>query len=71
MADLGRDLKSSLVDLTEMSLGDLAGLDDALVDGALDRLLPACGGVGGRLWEAPGLIEGDGIDARVTPASRR
>jgi hypothetical protein len=53
MADLGRDLKSSLVDLTEVSLGDLAGLDVALVNGALDRLLPGCDGIGIRLWQRP------------------
>jgi hypothetical protein len=51
MPELGRGRESSLVDLTGMSIGDLADLDAALLDGTLRRLLPECGGTGDRRWE--------------------
>lgn len=51
MPELRHDPVPGLADLTGMSLKDLAELDDALLDRTLERLLPACGGVGGRLWQ--------------------
>lgn len=49
------DTSPSLAGLTGMSLRDLAGLDSSLLHAALDPLLPACGGVGGRLWQNNGV----------------
>ncbi len=50
MAELGRDLECSLLDLTRMSLRELRELDDQVVEVSLARLLHACGGGGDRLW---------------------
>jgi FXSXX-COOH protein len=46
----GRDLECNLVDLTGISLRELAELDDQVLEEALDRLLQACGGGANRLW---------------------
>jgi hypothetical protein len=42
-----RDLR--LIDLTEMTLEDIAGLDAALIDEAVGELLARCG-TSNRLW---------------------
>ena len=49
MGQRAYDRGSDLIDLTEMSLEDVAGLDAALIDGALTELLSAYGDVN-RLW---------------------
>lgn len=51
MAELRRDQVFGLVDLAAMSLADIAELDDAVIGRTIDTLLPACGSVGGRLWQ--------------------
>ncbi len=50
MTEFQHDAESGLMDVNGMPLGDLARLDDALLDKTLERLLPACGGIGDRLW---------------------
>jgi hypothetical protein len=49
MRERHRALECSLVDLTQLSVRELARLDDELLEDALRRLLHACGG-GARLW---------------------
>jgi hypothetical protein len=46
-----QDRALDLVELTGMSLKDLAELDDVLLEGSLERLLPSCGGLADRLWQ--------------------
>jgi hypothetical protein len=49
MAKRALDHDPSLVDLTTMSLKDLAGLDGALIEGTVSRLLSQRGDAN-RLW---------------------
>ena len=61
MAELGQDVGSSLIDVTGVSLTDLAQLDTAALETALVRLLPQrsegggaygpCDGSTSRLWQ--------------------
>jgi hypothetical protein len=59
MAEVGRDVRSGLVDVSGSLLTDLAQFDRALLDAALTRLLPAssdsgdrsCNGTAIRLWQ--------------------
>lgn len=48
-----------LSDVTRMPLRKLAELDDSLLDATLERLLPACAGIGDRLWNQGGVAKGD------------
>jgi FXSXX-COOH protein len=54
MADQQESPASSLLDVTEIPLRDLADLDDSLLERALARLVPRCGGMGSRLWQNGG-----------------
>ena len=47
-----------LADVTQMPLAMVAELDDSLIDETLDRL-PACAGIGDRLWNQGGVPTGD------------
>jgi FXSXX-COOH protein len=61
MVELGRQVGSSLIDVTGLSLTDLAQLDAATLETALARLLPQhthgsaadelCDGSKSRLWQ--------------------
>lgn len=59
MAASGRDAGVGLVDVSGSQLADLAQFDDAILDDALARLLPArpdsgdrsCDGTASRLWQ--------------------
>ncbi|HET7012977.1 MAG TPA: hypothetical protein VFI65_03635 [Streptosporangiaceae bacterium] len=56
MTERHADFMPGLVDLTSIAFKDLVDLDESLVDSALDRLLPACGGVDSRLWNQGGIL---------------
>jgi hypothetical protein len=59
MAEVGRDVRSGLVDVSGSLLADLAQIDSTLLDAALARLLPPisdsgdrpCVGTVSRLWQ--------------------
>lgn len=51
MAELRTDRVFGLVDLAAMSLKDIAELDDAKIDRAVETLLPPCAGIGTRMWQ--------------------
>ena len=51
MAEVRRDQAFGLVDLVALSLRDIAELDDEVIGRTVEILLPACGSVGGRLWQ--------------------
>jgi hypothetical protein len=64
MGEPQADFGSGLINVTEMSLGDLASLDDAVIEVLVCRLLPACGGTDGRLWDqGTTMHEKDGEEA--------
>ena len=48
-----------LADVTRMPLRKLSELDDSVLDAMLERLLPACAGIGDRLWNQGGVAQGD------------
>jgi hypothetical protein len=50
MTERHADLMPGLVDLTSVPFRDLMDLDESLVEGALNRLLPPCAGADSRLW---------------------
>jgi FXSXX-COOH protein len=54
MVQAHHDLGSALADVTETPLGDLAELDDSLLENTVVRLLPRCGGVAGLVWQNGG-----------------
>ena len=57
MAKLADDLQGSLAALAGMSLTELALVDDALLEEALERLLHAAGTTGDRLWSQGGCVQ--------------
>jgi hypothetical protein len=53
-----------LVDVATAPLGTLGGLEDALLDAIVDRLLPVAGRIESRLWNQGGICTGrDGAGA--------
>ena len=64
MAEPHESPGSSLLDVTETPLGDLSDLDDSLLERALVRLLPTCGGMGSRLWQNGGRQRQDDSPAK-------
>lgn len=55
MTECHADLMLGLVDLTSVAFSDLMDLDESLVGGVLDRLLPPCAGAESRLWNQGGF----------------
>ena len=55
MTERVADLMPGLVDLTSVAFKDLMDLDESVVEGALDRLLPPCAGADSRLWNQGGF----------------
>ena len=55
MTERHADFMPGLVDLTSITFNDLIDLDESLIEGALERLLPACAGVDSRIWNQGGL----------------
>lgn len=59
MAELDHDAGSSLIDVTDVSLTDLAMLDDDALDASVNNFLPqharkygrSCAGSASRLWQ--------------------
>ncbi len=57
MMESGHDDGTGLTELTRLSLCQLAELDDALLEGVVERLVSACG-TGDRLWQIGDVRQG-------------
>ena len=57
MTESAFDHEGSLASMAGVSLSELAGLDDALIEDVLDRLLPEGSETGERLWSQGGCAQ--------------
>jgi hypothetical protein len=50
MTECHAESTPGMIDLTSTSFQDLMDLDASLVEAAVDRLMPRCGGMSSRFW---------------------
>lgn len=62
MTDCHADFMPGMIDLTSTAFQDLMGLDESLVETAVDRLLPRCAGMNSRFWNQNECVSSARVD---------